>query len=138
LSEHRSTMDPASCLFRLRQGNRSIEDYIMDFCGLDVALKDIFRHGLNEPIHSYLPGVKIHWSLEQYIDHALLLSGSSFTVGIADEESCNPTVPITPEHFHSKMAAIPWSVHKMAAISRPAHVMPAAPGPAHEMAAPSR
>ncbi|KAL0146718.1 hypothetical protein M9458_058058, partial [Cirrhinus mrigala] len=93
------TMDPASRLFCLHQGNRCIEDYVVDFCELchlvnfnDVALKDIFRAGLSDPIRSGLPGGKIHWSLEQYIDYALLLVGSSFTVGIADEGPRNPAV----------------------------------------------
>ncbi|KAL0192160.1 hypothetical protein M9458_010456, partial [Cirrhinus mrigala] len=55
-------MDPASRLFRLRQGNRPIEDYVTDFCELcylvpfnDVALKDIFHYGLDDPIQSCLP-----------------------------------------------------------------------------------
>ncbi|KAL0185536.1 hypothetical protein M9458_017206, partial [Cirrhinus mrigala] len=148
LLEYRPTMDPASCLFRLRQGNQPVEDYVIDFCELchlvtfnDVALKDIFRHGLNEPIRSCLPGGKIHWSLEQYIDFALLLSGSVFTVRIADEETCNPTVPITPEHFHTPtfMSGIvdimPETSHtkpKPAQVmsTKSAHVMPAKPQPA--------
>ncbi len=44
-----------------------------------------------------MPPYTPHWSLEQYIDFALWLSGSSFTVGTADEEPCYPPVPITPE-----------------------------------------
>lgn len=101
-------MNPAVIrLLRLRQRNRAIEDCVEDFCGLchlvdfnDVALKDIFRVGLNEPICSQLPGGKIHWSLEEYIDHALFLAGSSFTVEIADEEHSYPKVPATSELFH--------------------------------------
>ncbi len=53
-----------------------------DFCEVchlvdfkDVALKDLFRVGLNEIIRFLLPGEKIHWSLEKYIDNALLLAG---------------------------------------------------------------
>ncbi len=61
------TMNPAvSRLLCLRQGDRAIEDYVKDFCGLchlvdfnDVALKDICRVGLNEPIRLRLPGGKI-------------------------------------------------------------------------------
>ncbi len=52
-------MNPAVSLLRLRQGNGSIEDYDVEFLELsnqvdvnDVALKDIFRVGLNEPIRS--------------------------------------------------------------------------------------
>ncbi|KAI2646855.1 Retrotransposon Gag-like protein 9 [Labeo rohita] len=125
-------MDTASRLFHLCQGNRCIEDYVVDFCGLchhlvafnDVALKDIFRYGLNEPICSQLPGGKIHWTLEQYIDFALLLAGSLFTVGVADEQPCNPTVPTTPK-----------PTHVMSSKPKPAHTMPAKPAPALVMAA---
>ncbi len=49
--------DPAVSLLRLQQGNQAIEEYIEKFCELcnqvdfnDVALKDLFRVGLNEPI----------------------------------------------------------------------------------------
>ncbi len=80
-------MNPAvSHLLYRRQSNRAIEEYVEDFCGLchltgfnNVVLNDMFRVGLNEPIRSRLPEGKIHWSLEKYIDHALLLSGSSYT-----------------------------------------------------------
>ncbi len=64
-----------------------------------MALKDLFRVGLNEYIHFLPPGGTIHWSLEKYIDHALLLAGSPLSVGVADEEPCNCAVP-APEHFH--------------------------------------
>ncbi len=76
-------MNPADRLVHLRQGNQAIEDYVRDFCGLcnlvdfnDVALKDLFWVGLNEPIRFLLPGGKIHRSLQKYIDHALFLAGS--------------------------------------------------------------
>ncbi|KAL0190342.1 hypothetical protein M9458_013040, partial [Cirrhinus mrigala] len=92
-----------SRLLCLRQGNRAIEEYVEDFCGLchlvdfnDIALKELFRYGLDEPICSGLPGGKIHWTLETYIDYALRLSGSPLTVGIAEEGPCNPTV--APHH----------------------------------------
>ena len=85
-------MNPAVALLNLRQGNLPIESYVAEFCELshlvdfnDVALKDIFRVGLNEPVCSQLPGGKIHWSLAQYMDYALLLSGSSFTVGFEEK-----------------------------------------------------
>ncbi len=121
-------MNPAvSHLLCLRQSNRAIKEYVEDFCGLchlvgfnDVALKDIFRAGLNKPIRSQLPGGKIHWSLEQYIDHALLLSGSLYTVGVAEEECNNPPVSAKPE-----------SPHVMPATPESAHVMPATPESAH-------
>ncbi len=83
--------------------------------------------GLNEPICSRLPGGKIYWSLEQYIDHALLLSGSSYNVGVAKEERNNPPVSAKPE-----------SAHVMPATTESAHIVPATPkstGPVHVMAA---
>ncbi|KAL0151738.1 hypothetical protein M9458_052964, partial [Cirrhinus mrigala] len=124
------TMDPPSHLFHLHQGNQPIEDYVVDFCELcylvnynDVALKDIFRNGLNNPIRSGLPGGKIHWSLEQYIDFALRLAGSPFTVGVADEESFYPPVLAKPVNF-SIMSGI------IQVTSEPYHAMPAKPKPA--------
>ncbi len=131
-------MNPAvSHLLCLHQSNRAIEKYVEDFCGLchlvgfnDVALKDIFRAGLNKPIRSQLPGGKIHWSLEQYIHHALLLSGSSYTVGVAEEECNNPPVSAKPESAHV-MPATPESAHVMPAMPESAHVMPAMPESAH-------
>ncbi|KAL0169638.1 hypothetical protein M9458_034234, partial [Cirrhinus mrigala] len=121
------TMDPASHLFCLRQGNQCIEDYVVDFCELcylvdfnDVALKDIFRNGLNNPIRSGLPGGKIHWSLEQYIDFALWLAGSPFTVGVADETPCCPQVSAKPVNF-SVMSGI------IQVTSEPHHAMPTKP-----------
>ncbi len=95
----------------------------------DVALKDIFRVGLNEPIRSQLPGEKIRWSLEQYIDYALLLSGSSYTVVVAEEERNNPPVSAKPESAHVTPAA-PRPAHVTPAAPRPAIVTPAAPRPA--------
>jgi len=46
--------------------------------------RSFLRLVLNEPVCSQLPGGEIHWSFAQYIDYALLLSDSSFT--IAEEE----------------------------------------------------
>lgn len=77
-------------------------------------------------------------SLEEYIDLALLLSGSSFTVGFVDKEPCNPTEPDTPEPLHI-MAITPESLytpivlsgvlHTMTVQPESVHVMPATPEP---------
>ncbi|ROL52934.1 CD276 antigen [Anabarilius grahami] len=147
-------MNPAVALLHLRQGNRPLEHYVQEFCELshlvnlnDVALKDIFRVGLNEPICSRLSGGKIQWSLVGYIDHALLLSGSSFTVGIVDEVLHNPTghtTATTTESFHvltvmwrviHVMPAQPETVHVMPAQPETVHVMPAQPETVHVMPA---
>ncbi|KAL0173010.1 hypothetical protein M9458_033321, partial [Cirrhinus mrigala] len=158
LLEHRSTMNPASRLLCLRQGNQAIEEYVEDFCNLchlvdfnDVALKGIFCNGLKDNLYDLMPDNRCSVTLQEYIDYALLLAGSPFTVGIADKEPCNPTVPITSEHFHTPTfmsrivnimpetthakPAKPKSAHVTSAESQPAHAMPAAPGPAHAMPA---
>ncbi|KAI2655097.1 Protein piccolo [Labeo rohita] len=128
---HRSTMNPASRLLCLRQG--------------------IFCNGLKDNLYNLMPDNRCSATPEQYIDFALLLAGSPFTVGIANEEPCNPPVSpnfsvmsgivsIMSEPSHAKPAK-PKPVHVMPAkpkpaqvIStkpRPAHITSAAPGPVH-------
>ncbi|KAL0199220.1 hypothetical protein M9458_007760, partial [Cirrhinus mrigala] len=151
------TMDPASRLIQLRQGNRPVVQYVMDFCELchqvdfnDTFLLDIFRFGLDKSISRFLPRSTSHWTLESYIDLALRLSGSPFTVGIADEGPRNPAVTTTPQPAHvtspapkpahvmpakprsaNVTPAKPQPAHATSAKPQPAHAMPAAPGPAH-------
>ncbi len=141
-------MDPAVYLPRLRQGNQAIEEYVEKFCELcfqvdfnDIALKGIFRNGLNDFLNHLMPDSNIPVTLEKYIDLALLLAGSLFTVGIADEEPCYPPVSATPEDLHVMsgvvhiMSTTPESAHVMPATPRPAHVMSATPRPTHVMSA---
>ncbi len=71
--------------------------------------KDMFQVGLNEAIRSGLPGGKIPFPLAEYIDYALLLCGSSFTVGVMEAEHDTSSKP----------------AHVMPAKLRSAHVMPA-------------
>ncbi|KAI2650206.1 Transposable element Tcb2 transposase [Labeo rohita] len=124
-----------------REGNRSIEDYVTDFCELcyqvdfnDTFLLDTFHFGLN--ISRFLPRNTPQWTLENYIDLALRLSGSPFTVGIADEGPRNPAVTTTPQPAQVTSTK-PKPVHVMPAkpkptqATKPKHTMPAAPGPAH-------
>ncbi|XP_058632957.1 uncharacterized protein LOC131541301 [Onychostoma macrolepis] len=115
-------MDPFNQLLDLQQGSLSIEEYVTQFCVIsdkvpfdEVVLKDIFCFGLNEPVKSWLPEGKFNVSLKDFIDYALLCAGSSFTVGVAEEE--HNTVSVT------KMVATPESVHKMAATTTPRHVI---------------
>ncbi|KAL0185543.1 hypothetical protein M9458_017213 [Cirrhinus mrigala] len=108
-----------------------------------------------------MPDNRCSVTLQEYIDYALLLAGSSFTVGIADKEPCNPMVPITSEHFHTPtfmsgivnimpettratpakpkpdqvMSTKPKSAHVTSATPGPAHAMPALPESAPVMAA---
>ncbi len=109
-----SGMDAAYRLCGLRQGNLSIEEYVSQFCLLsnevnfdEVALKDIFRFGLNEPVKSWLPEGRFKASLRDFMDYALLRAGSSFTVGVAEEDSDTKSV--------SEMVDAPEHAHKMAA-----------------------
>ncbi len=105
-------MDPFDQLLDLRQGSSSIE-YIIQFCEItykvpfdEVMLKDIFCFGLNEPIKSCLPAGKFNCSLKDFIDYALLCAGSSFTVGVVEEERDTTSV--------TKMVDAPEGTHKMA------------------------
>ncbi|KAI2646310.1 Foot protein 1 variant 1 [Labeo rohita] len=128
-------MDPASQLFRLRQGNQPIQDYVTNFCELchlvdfnDIALKDIFHHGLKDSLNYLMPRHTPHWTLEQYIEFAFRLACSPFTVGVADEEPCYPPLSAKPGNF-SVMSGI------IQVTSEPFHAMPAKPEPVHIMSA---
>ncbi|KAL0195019.1 hypothetical protein M9458_008591, partial [Cirrhinus mrigala] len=135
------TMDPASCLIQLRQGNRPIEQYVMDFCELchlvdfkESFLKDIFYFGLCKDISNKMPGHHRHWSLVRYIDFALLLSGSAFTVGIADDKPCHPPVSATPKSLHVMSGIVtimPDPPHAKPAKAKSAKVMPTKSEPSH-------
>ncbi len=111
-------MDPAVCLYHLRQGNRAIEDYVQDFIELayltswDKLCLMIFLGGLSDTQFMYatitLTG--------HYVDLALQLSGSVFTVGVVKEQRSTPTGAAAPEP-RSIMAASPESLPKVAASS---------------------
>ncbi len=137
----------------LHQGTRSIEDYIVDFLELahmthldEICLLIFFQGGLSEPLSSIMPLHGPNWTFENYIDMAIQLSGSLFTVGIADEENNSPVVTSTPEPCH-KMASNPETGHKMAAntetlcklatIPMTFHKMATSPEMFHKMAATS-
>ncbi|KAL0176676.1 hypothetical protein M9458_029006, partial [Cirrhinus mrigala] len=131
------TMDPALRLVQLCQDNRSIEEYVIDFCEMcylvnfkESFLKDIFYFGLCKDISSRMPKHHHHWSLIRYIDFALLLGGSAFTVGITDEGPCDPPVFTKPESVHV-MPTTQKPHRTTSATPRPAHVTSVAPGPAH-------
>ncbi len=87
-------MNPAVRMMLLRQGTRSIEEYVVDFLELahltqldEICLMIFFRGGLSEPLSSIMPLHEATWTLEEYSDLALKLSGSPFTVGVAEEEN---------------------------------------------------
>ncbi|XP_051547616.1 uncharacterized protein LOC127437025 [Myxocyprinus asiaticus] len=136
-------MNPADLLLRLRQGNRPLEDYVEDFCGLasqvdfnEVALKDCFRFGLNESISFLMPGGHSSLSLAQYIDLALRFIGSPFTVVEVDAEPEFHVMAAAEPEFHVMAAAEP-EFHVKAAAEPEFHVtaMPQ-PAPCHVTATP--
>ncbi len=98
LSVSRSIMDPAIRLVCLHQRMRSLKDHIEDFGHCislwlpDFALTDFFCHGLNEPLKSILIRDGPQGLLCQFLDYALLLCGSSFTVGTVEEN-------VSPKNF---------------------------------------
>jgi len=112
-----SKMNPSAQLVCLRQGERTIEEYVMDFielapltCFNEECLMIFFRGGLSEPLSSVMPLHDPNGTLEQYIELALQLSGSPLlsylTVGVVEE--CDTL----PNHV---MAAAKENTHKMAA-----------------------
>ncbi len=138
------TMDAIDQLLHLCHGGLSIEEYVHQFCELsyqvllynEFLFKDLFHFGLNRHIKSLFnkslfPGGVFNGSLRGLMDYALLYAGSSFTVGVAEEEG--DTTSLT------KMADAPEGTHKMAEATthhqkpESAHVMPTKPGSAHVM-----
>ncbi len=121
-------MNPAVRLMILRQGTRSIEEYVADFLELahltrleELCLMIFFRGGLSEPLSSIMPLHEATGTLEEYSDLALRLSGSPFTVGVAEEENLPPIGTSTSEPCH-KMAADPES-HNSPAKPEYAHIV---------------
>ncbi len=105
-------MDTARMLLTLKQGLRSLEDYIQEYLDLahfsdlpDCMLIDFFCEGINQPLKSRLIREGPRSSLSQFMDYALLTVGSAFTVGVDEERD---TAPVT------EMADAPECTHKMA------------------------
>ncbi|KAI2650086.1 hypothetical protein H4Q32_016190 [Labeo rohita] len=157
---HYTGMDTTRILFRLKQGPRSLEQHICEFLAianhsnlLDYLLIQIFCDGVNEPLKARLRREGPCLSLAAFMDYALLCVGSSFTVGIADEERDIPVMPAAqparemvaaPERIHiivatmdpvHKMAVAPERVHTMVATAEPVHKMAATAVPVRKMAA---
>ncbi len=105
---------PLDQLLDLRQGSSAIEENVTQFCETsdkvhfdEVFLKDIFRFGLSEPVKSWLPERKFNVSLNIFIDYALMVADSAFTVGVVEVE--RDTVSVT------EIADAPERTHKMVA-----------------------
>ncbi len=121
--EHWPGMDTARILLTLKQGSRSLENYIRKFLAIanysdlpDCLLIEFFCDGINQPLQSDLRREGPRSSLAQFMDYALLTVGSLLTVGVAEEErgtAFMTEIAATLEHAH-KMAATADPVHKMA------------------------
>ncbi|KAI2645231.1 Filamentous hemagglutinin [Labeo rohita] len=86
-------MDTNRILFRLKQGQRSLEQNISEFLAIsnysdlpDCIIIEIFCDGVNEPLKVRLRREGLRSSLAAFMDFALMCVGSSFTVGVAEEQ----------------------------------------------------
>ncbi len=105
-------MYTAKLLLSLKQGKRSLEDFIQEY--LDVAnsdfpddvLIDFFGDSINQPLKSKLICEGPCSSLSQFLDYALLCVGSSFTVGVAEEERDTSTQLCDRSHARAHLQNI--------------------------------
>ncbi len=116
--EHWPGMDTSRILLALKQGPRSLENYIQEYLAIayysdlpDCLLIEFFCDGINQPLRSKLISEGPRSSLCQFMDYALLCVGSSFTVGVADEERNTALTHV--------MAAALDNEHKMAVTAEP-------------------
>ncbi len=96
-------MDITRNLFALKQGPRSLEQHIREFLAIanysdlpDITLIEIFCDGIHQPLRSEFRREGTRASLAQFLDYALLTVGSSFTVGVAEDETPHPIVWTQP------------------------------------------
>ncbi len=137
-------MDAIDQLLHLHQGGLSIEEYVHQFCELtyqvplydEFLFKDLFHFGLNRHVKSMFnkslfPGGVFNGSLRGLMDYALLCAGSSFTVGVAEEEHDTALTHVmtdAPEGTHKMVEA---TTHHQ---SPESHNMPTEPESAPEPA----
>ncbi len=127
-NSHSSSKGTNRILCALKQGPRSLENHIREFLVFthysdlpDIILIEIFCNGINQPLQSQLRREGPRSSLSCFLDYALLCTGSSFTVGVTEEESSTAST--------SEMVDTPECVHKMAATTTPRHVSATSKGP---------
>ncbi len=106
-------MGPAGKFLNIRQGERSIEDYARDFVGgarrsatEKTCLMVFFWGGLAEPFKSLMPYWHPEESLEEYINRALYLRGSSFRVELAAEPA-HSSLGAAIQETSEVMSAVP-------------------------------
>ncbi len=123
-------MYTASLLISLKQGTRSLEDFIQEYLDVvnssdfpDDVLIDFFCDSINQPLKSRLICEGPRSSLSQFLDYALMTVGSAFTVGVAEERDTALIRDMTAalEHAH-EMAATTEPDRKMADTTAPRQV----------------
>ncbi len=129
-------------LFALKQGPRSLENHIREFLACahysdlpDIILIEIFCDGINQPLRSQLRREGPRSSLSCFLDFALLIVGSLFTVGVADEDrdTASLTEMVNALECTHKMAAIAESAPEPAPIRELTESAPE-PAPIRELA----
>ncbi len=108
--------DPLTSLLKVFQDGRPIEDYVEEFLNVsyrapwkESTLKTIFWGGLDDHIYQQMPASDITCSQERYIEYALWLSGSSFTVVEVADDPVDTTVSPTSPTTATKASLIPTS-----------------------------
>ncbi|KAI2653900.1 Retrotransposon-like protein 1 [Labeo rohita] len=98
---HSFDMDTDRILFRIKQGPRTLEQYIREFLAIanystlpDCTIIEIFCDGVNQPLRARLRREGPRSSLAEFMDFALMCVGSPFTMGVAEEER-DATEPLT-------------------------------------------
>ncbi|XP_050988579.1 uncharacterized protein LOC127179290 isoform X2 [Labeo rohita] len=145
-----SDMDTDLILARIKQGQRTLEQYIREFLAItnystlpDCIIIELFADGVNEPLRARLRREGPRSSLVAFMNFAFLCVGSSCTVGVAkevrdnaDRSAAQPSrrLAVTPDHdatnrFSARIA------REMAAVTERARAMAASAQPAHKMAA---
>ncbi|XP_058652289.1 uncharacterized protein LOC131552482 isoform X1 [Onychostoma macrolepis] len=125
--EHLPGMDTALILLALKQGPRSLKNYIREYLAIvhySDLLIEFFCDSINQPLQSEFRREGPRSSLARFIDYALLTDGSLFTVGVAEGERNTASmaeIAVALEHAH-KMAATAEPVHKVAATTTLRHV----------------
>ncbi len=113
--EHLPGMDTAIILLTLKQGSRSLENYIREFLAIAIysdlpdCLLEFFCDGINQPLQSDLRREGPRSSLAQFMDYALLTVGSLLTVGVAEEEhgtAFMTEIAATLEHAHTVISQL--------------------------------
>ncbi|MGL5937019.1 MAG: hypothetical protein ACRCZI_15515, partial [Cetobacterium sp.] len=102
-----------------------MDEYIQEFCELaylfdddELFLRDVFCHGLNEPLRSRLSIESPRIALVDIMDFALRYDCSSLTMGLMEEEEDLP--PLLAADFPQLTSAKPAPANVKSAKSAPA------------------